>query len=159
MTYTITSLGLFDTDIETLLRCTQQAENLLVNLAYREGVTTVAIETIDDSATVASDNVSILKFIIRGEAMNYLVIDLDAESARESFVALESRNATMVTDKLFGNLVKPKSSNTWLDPLGDFAKCLSNQLISLSNQLYFFVCFQKYHSEIINKQLQNLCDL
>jgi hypothetical protein len=32
-------------------------------------------------------------------------------------------------------------------------------LISLSNQLYFFVCFQKYHSEIINKQLQNLCDL
>ena len=61
--------------------------------------------------------------------MNYLVIDLDAESARESFVALETRNATMVTDELFGNLVKPKSSNTWLDPLGDFAKCLSNQLI------------------------------
>jgi hypothetical protein len=106
VTNTITGLGLFDTDIETLLRCTQQAENLLVNLAYREGVTTVAIETIDDSATVASDNVSILKFIIRGEAVYYLVIDLDAESARESIVSLETRDTTMITDKLFGDLVK-----------------------------------------------------
>ena len=159
VTNTITSLGLLDTDIETLLRCSQQAENLLVNLTHREGITAVAIETVDDCSAVASNDITVSKFIIRGEAVNYLVIDLDAESARESFVALETRNATMVTDELFCNLVKPKSSNTWLDPLGDFAKCLSNQLICLSNQLYFFVCFQKYHSEIINKQLQNLCDL
>lgn len=159
MSYAISDPSLFDADIETLLRCTQQAEHLLVNLAYWEGVTAVTIETVDDCTAVASNDISIPKFIVRGESVNYLVVDFDAECARKSIVALEPRDSAVISNKLFCNLVKLKSSNTWLDPLGDFAKCLSNQLISLSYQLYFFVSLQKYHSEIINKQLQNLCDL
>ncbi len=59
VTNTITSLGLFDTDIETLLRCSQQAENLLVNLTHREGVTAVAIETVDDSSAVTSNDITV----------------------------------------------------------------------------------------------------
>lgn len=148
VTYSITNLGLFDTDIKTLLRCSQQAENLLIDITHGKSVTAVAIETVDDRSTIASDNVAVPKFIIRRETMYNLVIDFDAEGARKAFITLETRNATVITDKLLGNLVKPKGSNTWLDPLGDFAKCLSNQLISLSNQLYFFVSLQKYHSEI-----------
>ena len=159
MAHAITDLGLFDADIETLFCCTQQAEHLLINLAYREGVTAVAIETVDDCAAVASNDISIPKFIVGGESVYYLVIDFDAECAGKSIVTLETRDSAVISNKLFCNLVKLKSSNTWLDPLGDFAKCLSNQLISLSYQLYFFVSLQKYHSEIINKQLQNLCDL
>ena len=90
--------------------------------------------------------------------MNHFVVDFDAESAGKSFVTLETRDTSVISNKLFRDLVKPKSSNTWLDPLGDFAKCLSNQLICQSYLFYFFVSLQKYHSEIINKQQQILCD-
>ncbi len=91
--------------------------------------------------------------------MHYLVIDLNAKRTGETLITLETGDGTMITDKLFSNLIEPKGGNAWLDPLGDFAKCLSNQLISLSYQFNFFVSLQKYHSVIINKQLPTLCDL
>lgn len=90
--------------------------------------------------------------------MNYFIVDFNTKGAWESFIALESGDGPVIADKLLSYLVKLKCSNTWLDPLGDFAKCLSNQLISLTHQFYFFVCLQKYHSVIINKQLPILCD-
>ena len=60
MTYAIAGLGLLDTDKKALLGCTQQSENLLVNITYREGVTAVAIETIDDCTAVATNDITIL---------------------------------------------------------------------------------------------------
>lgn len=65
--------------------------------------------------------------------MNYFIVDFNTECTRESFITLESGDSPMVADKLLGYLVKLLSGNTWLDPLGDFAKCLSNQLISLTH--------------------------
>lgn len=60
MTYAIAGLGLFDTDKKALLGCTQQSENLLINIANRKGVTAVAIETVDDRAAVATNDITIL---------------------------------------------------------------------------------------------------
>jgi hypothetical protein len=60
MTYAIAGLGLFDTDKKALLGCTQQSENLLINIAHWKGVTAVAIETVDDCTAVATNDITIL---------------------------------------------------------------------------------------------------
>ena len=77
--------------------------------------------------------------------MYNLVVHLDAERTGEPFVALESGNTAVVADKLFGNLIQTLGSNAWLDPLGDFAKRTSNQLVSLAEKRNFLVCLEKYH--------------
>ncbi len=64
MTDTITGTGLLDAQIEALLGGAQQAKHLLIDIADREGVAAVAIETIEDSTTVTTDDIAILQHIV-----------------------------------------------------------------------------------------------
>ena len=118
MSDSVASFSLIDTYIKRLLCCLQQSQHRFVNFANRESITTVSVVTIENGSTVESDNVSIFEHVVRRETMNYFIVDFNTKRSREPVISFETRNCSMVTDKLFSNLIKSLSRNTWLDPLG-----------------------------------------
>ena len=155
VTYTITRLGLFYAEHKRLFGSLEQFQNFFFYLSYHKGIATVTIETIQHSATIAAYYISFFQDIIRRESVHDFVIDFDTQSTRETFISLKTGNSSMVSNKLLCNLIKTSGSNAWLNPLGDFAKRLSNQVVSLTHQFDFLVSLQKYHFLKINKRQQN----
>ena len=63
---------------------------------------------------------------------------------------LESRDGTVVTDERIGYLVQLEGRYARLDMFCQFAKCLTNELVCLTHQLYFILSLQEYlHRRLI----------
>ena len=56
----------------------------------------------------------------------------------------ESRDSSVVADKLVGQLIQLEGRYTRLDMFSQFAKGLTNKLVCLAHQLYFILSLQEY---------------
>ena len=87
--------------------------------------------------------------------MHHHIVDRCADAGRKRpsiwiGEPFESRDSTVVTDELIGNLIQLEGRYTRLDMSCQFAKRLTNKLVGLAHQLNFIFSLQKYlHAELV----------
>src|SRR5690625_182968 len=110
----------------------KKSSGFIIALPHHKGVGVISEIPVLLNTTIDGDDVSLLQCPFRGYAMNYLVIDRDAESGREWIVgrSIPFKGCTriMTFDKLFCNAVKLQGGYTWLNILGYFGQSSRDQL-------------------------------
>ena len=64
----------------------------------------------------------------------------------------KSRNSSIISNKLFGHLVKFLSCHTGFYQFSNFSQSPTYKQVTLTKQLYLIICLKKYHLRLINMQ-------
>ena len=98
--------GLGDADVECLLGHLQQPGRLRGDLARADRDTDVRPKSLQDQAQIQADQVAVGDLAVAGDAMDRLVVDRDADRARKSVVAQETRGGAALADQAVGDPVE-----------------------------------------------------
>ena len=158
ITQMISCHRLLNAKVKRLLSCLEQLFDLVGDLTYAERIARVAIELIQERPAVDRDDVSLFQdcALIR-YAMHHDVIHrrTDAGRKRPSIwirEPLERRDGTMISDELVRDLVQLEGRYSRLDMFCQFAKRLTNKLVSLAHQLNLIFSLQvDLHRRLISR--------
>src|SRR5438094_700679 len=98
--------GLVDADVQGLLGHLQQAGRAGSDLADADGDADVRPEPLQDQAQVEADQVALGDLAVPRDAMDGLVVDRDADRAREAVVAQEARGGAPLSDQAVGDAIE-----------------------------------------------------
>lgn len=142
----VARLALVESDEEGFASDAHEALHLGRDLANGECIGRVADVSVEFDNTIDRHVVAILKEeLVGGDAVDYYIVDRDAECRREAFEPLAKRDATIIADELFADVVEKCRGNTRADMATHLGESLANEQSCIANKFDFLFCLKLNH--------------
>src|SRR5260370_16423914 len=112
--------GLLDRQRQTLLRDAHQFQRVFAHSSHRYRRRSVSHITFKRDTYVDREYVAFIQFVVRREAVNYLLIDRRANRIRKAVIAFEGGEGAGGTNHLFRRAIDLQRRDAGLDQLAQF---------------------------------------